>query len=78
MKHLKLILAALILGIGLATFTHTALAQKGIKLVADEDNDIGSQLSAAISENSVIVGSISQTLRQCLHSMEKTGQNKRN
>ena len=60
MKHLKLILAALILGIGLATFTHTALAQKGIKLIADEDNDIGSQLSAAISENSVIVGSISE------------------
>ena len=60
LKHLKLILAALILGIGLATFTHSVLAQKGIKLVADEDNDIGSQLSAAISENSVIVGSISQ------------------
>ena len=40
LKHLKLILAALILGIGLATFTHSVLAQKGIKLVADEDNDI--------------------------------------
>ncbi len=63
MKHIKLILLGLILGFALATFAHTALALKqGIKLVADDDNDIGSQLSAAISGNTVIVGSISQNV----------------
>ena len=63
MKHVKSILLGLILGFALATFTHTALALKqGIKLVADDDNDIGSQLSAAISRNTVIVGSISQNV----------------
>ena len=60
MKSLKLIAAGLILGFGLAAFTHTALARKGVKLIADIDNDIGPQLSAAISGNSVIVGSPSQ------------------
>ena len=61
MKHVKSILLGLILGFGLAAFTHTALALKqSIKLVADDDNDIGSQLSAAISGNTVIVGSVSQ------------------
>ena len=63
MKHVKFILLGLILGFGLATFTHTALALKqGIKLVADDDNDIGSQLSAAIGGNTVVVGSISQNI----------------
>ena len=60
MNPLRIIAAGLILGFGLAAFSHTALAQKGIKLIADIDNDIGSRLSAAISGNYVIVGSISQ------------------
>ncbi|MDE0301471.1 MAG: hypothetical protein OXN17_22830 [Candidatus Poribacteria bacterium] len=62
MNHVKLILIGLILGFGMGTFTHTALAQKAIKLVADEDNDIGDRLSVAISENTVIVGSVSQNI----------------
>ena len=60
MKPVRLFIVALILGFRLATFTHSALAQKGVKLVADKDNDIETQLSAAISGNSVIVGSPSQ------------------
>ena len=57
MKPLKLILASLVLCIGLTAFTDTASAIKGIKLIADDHNDIGPQLSAAISGNFVIVGS---------------------
>lgn len=58
MKPVRMFIVGLILGIGLlATFTHSALAQKGVKLVADKDHDIEPQLSAAISRNSVIVGS---------------------
>ena len=58
MEPVRLFIVGLILGIGLlATFTHSALAQKGVKLVADKDHDIEPQLSAAISRNSVIVGS---------------------
>ena len=60
MSPLRIIAAGLILGFGLAAFSHTALAQKDVKLIADIDNDIGPQLSAAISGNSVIVGSPSQ------------------
>ena len=62
MKHVKLIAFGLFFGIALASFTHPALARKGIKLVADEDNDIGDRLSVAISENTVIVGSVSQNI----------------
>ena len=60
MNPLRSIAVGLILGFGLAAFSHTALAHKDVKLIADIDNDIGPQLSAAISGNSVIVGSPSQ------------------
>ena len=56
MKPLSLIVFCLMLSIGLAVCTHSAAAPRDIKLVADVDNDIGAQLSAAISGNYVIVG----------------------
>ncbi len=60
MNSLRIIAIGLILGFGLVAFSHTAVAQKDVKLIADIDNDIGPQLTAAISGNSVIVGSPSQ------------------